>query len=128
MGLVGAVTLISSLFILVLDKVQAIGILRSLGASDKLIRRLFTNLSLRLVGTGLIVGNVIGLGFIFTQSTWHYMSLDPEMYYLDSVPVEFSIWWTLAVNAGVIVLAWAVILIPARFASRLSPVSTFRFE
>ncbi|MDE6395920.1 MAG: ABC transporter permease [Muribaculaceae bacterium] len=128
MGLVGAVTLISSLFILVLDKVSAIGILRSLGASDTLIRRLFTHLSLRLVGTGLIVGNIIGLGFIFTQSVWHYMSLDAEMYYLDSVPVEFSLWWALAVNAGVIVLALAVIMIPARFASRLSPVSTFRFE
>ncbi len=128
MSLVGAVTLISSLFILVLDKVQAIGILRSLGAPDGLIRRLFMHLSLRLVGAGLILGNIIGLGFIFTQSRWNYMSLDPEMYYLDSVPAEFSIWWTLAVNAGVIVLAWAVILIPARFATRLSPVSTFRFE
>ena len=128
MGLVGGVTLISSLFILVLDKIRAIGILRSLGASDRLVKQLFTHLSLRLVGTGLIIGNIIGLGFIFTQSRWHYISLDPEMYYLDSVPVEFSIWWLLGVNAAVILLSWAVILVPARFASKLSPVSTFRFE
>ena len=85
-------------------------------------------MSLRLVGTGLIIGNIIGLGFIFTQSRWHYISLDPEMYYLDSVPVEFSIWWLLGVNAAVILISWAVILVPARFASKLSPVSTFRFE
>lgn len=128
MILVACITLISSLFILVLDKVRDIGILRSLGATDGLIRRIFVGISMKLVIIGLFLGNLIGLGFILTQNRCHYISLDPEMYYLDSVPVEALPWAFFAINIGVALVALAVILIPARYAVRLSPVSTFRFE
>lgn len=128
MSLIAGVTLISSLFIQVLDKVKAIGILRALGASDKLIRRMFTALSLRLVGIGLIVGNILGLGFIFVQNRWNILPLDPDMYYLDSVPAAFTPWLLLCVNLGFIVVSWMVIFIPARMATKLSPVSTLKFE
>lgn len=128
MALVAASTLISSLFIQVLDKVKTIGLLKALGASDTLISRIFVYLSLRLVGMGMVVGNIIGLGLIFIQAKWHVMSLNPEMYYLDTVPVEVSAMSLIILNIAVFIAAWLILVVPARIATRKSPAQTLRFE
>lgn len=128
MSLVAALTLISSLFIIILDHVTTIGILRALGANGAQIRGVFRSIALRLVLMGVVIGDVIGLGLGWIQQTFHPVSLDPEMYYLTSVPYSFDLLAVLAVNIGVLVLAWLVLMLPARLASRLSPARTMRYE
>ncbi len=128
MALVAASTLISSLFIQVLEKVNAIGLLRAIGAPNSLVSRIFVFLTLKLVGLGLIIGNVIGLGLIWIQSRWQVVSLDPEMYYLKHVPVDISLLTVVILNLCVVLSAWLILILPARIATRLSPASTLRFE
>ena len=128
MTLVAASTLVSSLFIQVLEKVNAIGLLRALGARNKTVSKIFIYVSLKLVGWGLLLGNLIGLGFIFIQGKWHIMKLNPEMYYLDSVPVETLPFVFVMLNIGVIIVSWFILILPARIAVRLSPASTLRFD
>lgn len=128
MAFVAACTLVSSLFIQVLQKVNAIGLLRAIGANNGLISRCFVYLSLRLVGWGMLIGNVIGLGFIFTQNQWHYLSLNPEMYYLKHVPVYFELLPIILLNIGVMIAAWLILILPAKIATRMSPSATLRFD
>lgn len=125
---VAAFTLISSLFILILDHVSTIGLLRALGASSGVVSRIFVNMAMRLVGFGLLFGNILGLGIAAVQYFTHFIPLDPEMYYLSYVPVEFP--WTLLVllNIGVIFGAWLILILPARLAARIDPASTMRYE
>lgn len=125
---VGSLTLISSLFIIILDKIQAIGILRSIGATRGYIDAVFVRICMRLVGWGILIGNAIGLGFGYVQIHWHPIGLDPEMYYLDKVPYAFD--WTgiLMVNIGIAILAWCVLILPAKVAGRISPAKTLRYE
>ena len=128
MALVAGCALISSLFIQVLDKVNAVGLLRALGAPSSIISRVFLLISLKLVGWGVILGNILGLGLIYAQSRWHVIALNPDMYYLDFVPVEISCSSILFINLGVVVASWLILILPARIATRLSPASTLRFD
>lgn len=125
---VAAFTLISSLFILILNNVPTIGLLRSLGATRRQVRDIFVALSMRLVGLGMIIGNVLALTLIWVQYTWRVIPLAPDMYYLDHVPVSFSWPGFILVNAGTVVVAWLVLVLPARLASTVSPARTLAYE
>ena len=125
---VGCFTLVSSLFIIILDKIQAIGILRSIGASRGNVNSVFVRICMRLVWQGIFIGNLIGLGFGWVQEKWQLVGLDPGMYYLDRVPYAFD-WVGIAlVDVGVAVLAWCVLVLPAQVAGRISPAKTLRYE
>lgn len=125
---VGAFTLVSSLFILVLNNVAAIGILRSLGASRGLVRKVFVNLGLRLILPGMIAGNILAFALLLTQKYSQFIPLDPEAYYLDSVPVAIDAPAFIALNAGIALFSWIVLWIPARAAAKVDPAKTINFE
>lgn len=128
MACVAAFTLISSLFIIILDRIPTIGILRSLGASKAVVSRIFLNIALRLVGLGMIIGNILALSVIFIQKATGFLPLDPEMYYLDKVPFEISWLAVLLLNVGVILGAWLILILPSRIAARIDPSATMRYE
>jgi lipoprotein-releasing system permease protein len=76
----------------------------------------------------MIVGNVIGLGIIFAQYYFEFIPLNPDMYYLNSVPVLINKWHIVALNVGVIVISWAVLILPSHLAATISPAKTMRYE
>lgn len=128
MALVSVFTLISSLFILILERVSMIGTLKSLGADNATIRRIFVYMTMRIVIAGIAVGNAVALAIIILQQRTHFVPLDPAAYYLDYVPMElgFGTWITL--NAGALALSLAALLIPSRLVAGLRPADTMRFD
>lgn len=128
MGCVSGFTLISSVFILILERVRMIGQLKSFGATDGLIRRVFILLGGRIVLIGLIAGNILALGALLCQQAWHIIPLDPQAYYLSYVPVRVS-WCEVALlNLGVIAVSALLMLLPSAVIARISPAKTLRFE
>ena len=125
---VAGFTLVSSLFILILERVRTIGILRAAGASKRLIRSIFIDLGFRLVGRGLVIGNLVGLGFLLIQKYFHVVPLDPDMFYLNSVPVEIVPWQIVALNIGIIFASWLILLIPAGAAADTDPAKAIETE
>ena len=125
---VAGFTLVSSLFLIVLERVSTIGILRSMGASKKLIRNIFRRMAMRMALWGMLAGNLAGLGLMYLQQQYGFIHLDPQMYYLNEVPVEFSFTGLLLINIGVAVSAWAVLTLPAIAAARIDPAQSARYE
>lgn len=125
---VAGLTLISSLFILILERVRLIGVLRAMGASKPLVRRIFVDMAMRLVGLGMLIGNVIGLGLVWLQHSTKLITLDPQMYYLSAVPMEFNIPAIIALNLGVALAAWLILVLPARLASSIDPAKAISYE
>ncbi len=121
-------TIISSLFINILDRVSTIGLLRAFGISRLHLRNIFVLIAIRKVLWGVLIGNFVVIVFWWLQTSFGIISLDPEMYYLDTVPFEYDICATLAINAGIIIMTWLVLILPARVASSISPSQTMRFE
>lgn len=128
MGVVAAFTLVSSLFILILRRVRMIGILRSLGASNRQVSDIFVILALRVVGYGIIIGTAVGLVLLYVQDAFHVLSLDASNYYLDYVPVLISWQQILLLDVCVAVIASLVLLLPSRLVSTISPASVMRYE
>lgn len=128
MTLVSGFTLISSLFILILDRINTIGLLKAMGADNSLVRAIFIVMAERLVVRGLVIGNIIGLGLLFVQHKWHLLPLDPEAYYLAFVPVEINWWYIVALNVGVAVVSCLMLILPSQMISTLSPARSIRYE
>lgn len=128
MGLVAAFTLISSLFIIILERVRTIGLLKALGASNGQIRRVFMLMAERLVVRGLLIGNAVGLALIALQWFTRIVPLDAESYFVEYVPVEFSLWGVVILNVAVVALSWLVLMLPAIIIARISPATTMRYE
>lgn len=128
MTVVAIATLISGMLIIILDKKRFIGIIRSLGAPVRNVRKIFVFLAMKVALIGLIAGNVLMLSLLWAQQRWHILHLDPDAYYIDFVPVEMAPGWFLLLNAGIIVVIYLSLILPSIFAAKISPAETMRYE
>lgn len=128
MACVSGFTLISSLFIIILEHVNTIGLLKAIGATNGLIRRIFIYMAQRLVVGGIIVGNILAITLALIQKHYQILPLDPEAYYLNNVPIDFN--WTtiLIVDAAAILVAAIILILPSHLIARLSPATSLRYE
>ncbi|MBK9192814.1 MAG: FtsX-like permease family protein [Crocinitomicaceae bacterium] len=102
--------------------------LKALGASDKSIRKVFIYHAFYLLSRGLIIGNIVGIGLVVLQQQTGFLSLNPDIYYLDTVPVNFNIWHILLINLMTITICTLTLLLPGRIITRISPVKAIRFN
>lgn len=128
MFLVAGFNMVSGLLILILERTGMIGILKSLGADNLKIRRIFLYQAVFLITRGLFWGNILGLGLCYLQYRFGIISLDQESYYLTTVPIHFELFHILALNAGTLLLIILMLLIPSQVIARISPVRAIRFD
>lgn len=128
MSLVAAFTLISSLLILILERISFIGILKSMGATTAAIQRIFIVIALRIVLLGLLIGNIFAIGLLTIQKIYHIIPLDPQAYFLDSVPVDMIPWQIVLLNIAAVAVSAAVLIVPTTIISTISPASTIKYE
>lgn len=121
-------TLTASLIILILERVNMIGTLKMLGATNAMIRRIFIMLDMKVLARGLLAGNAIALGLIFMQDKLRLLPLDPESYYISFVPVEITASTVVLLNVGFVAVAVAVVIVPSLIITRLRPASILRYE
>jgi len=125
---VSGFNIISGLLILILEHTNLIGMLKAMGATNTSIRKIFIQLSIFLIGKGLLWGNIIGLGFCLIQNYFHIVPLNPNTYYVNYVPIELDLVYLVAVNVGTAVISLFVVLIPTAMVARIRPVSAIKFD
>lgn len=125
---VASFTMISGLLIIILERTQMIGILKALGARTSTIRHTFLWFSVFILGRGLLVGNVVGIGFILLQQHTGLISLDPANYYVSTAPMELN--WPLVVllNLATLLISVAVLVAPSYLIAHISPSKSMRYE
>ena len=128
MMIVGAITLISGMLILIIDKKRFIGLMKAMGAPTDKVRQIFVYLAIKIAVWGMLIGNVVILSLLYLQAKYHFIPLDPESYYIDFVPVSLSWFPVVALNAGVVVIMYFVLVLPSRFVAGISPAETMRNE
>ena len=128
MLLVAGITVISMLLIIIIERTSTIGLLKAMGASNKFVREVFLRRSLRILLIGMLIGNVIGLGFCLLQKYTGFIKLDAATYYLSSVPIELHISTVALINLGTFLLWVLMLLIPTSVINRISPTKSIRFE
>ncbi|KAA6351847.1 Lipoprotein-releasing system transmembrane protein LolE [termite gut metagenome] len=125
---VAGFTMISGLLILIIERTNMIGLLKALGATNYTIRKIFLWLSVFLIGKGMIWGNIIGLLLYFVQSRFKIFALDPESYYVDSIPMSFSVWAFIFLNIGTLLVSVLMLIMPSFLVSRINPATSMRYE
>jgi lipoprotein-releasing system permease protein len=128
MAIVAGFSMISGLLIIILERANMIGILKAMGENNTGIRKIFLYISAFLIGKGLLWGNLIALTICIVQKWTGILKLDPEVYYVPTVPVELSFWSLILINAGALIVTLSILIGPSYLVARISPAKTMQFE
>jgi len=127
MILIAGINMITALLVLILERVQMIGILKALGSYNSSIRKIFLYNASYLILKGLFWGNTIGLIIIGAQYFFQIITLNPETYYVATMPVHISLGAILALNIGTLVLCFLMLIIPSYIITKISPSKSIKF-
>lgn len=128
MILIGIINMGSALLVLILIRSNFIGILKAMGATNGKIQKIFLIQAGFLIGRGMLIGNVIGLGLCFAQKWFGILPLNPEVYYLNQVPIELNVWHWLFLNVGTLIVCLVALIFPSMVVARISPVKAIKFN
>lgn len=128
MMLVSGFNIISGLLVLVLERVNMIGLLKTMGFYDSNIRKIFIYLSAIYILFGLFIGNVLAYAAYYLQKNYHLVSLNKASYYIDYVPVQIEWWQVLLLNAAIVLVTFIILLVPSSIISRIEPIKAIKFD
>ncbi|MCC6370173.1 MAG: ABC transporter permease [Bacteroidia bacterium] len=128
MILVATINMITALLILILERTNMVGLVKALGMSNANVRKIFIHISLKLIGRGLLWGNIIGIGLCLLQYYFHIAKLDSETYYVDHVAVQINWWYFLLLNVGTFLVCVLMLLLPTLVITKLTPIKTLKFD
>lgn len=128
MLLVGGFNMISGLLVIILERTNMIGVLKSLGAKNSNVRKIFLYNASFLIGKGMLWGNFIGIVLCIVQYQFGIFKLDPTTYYIDVVPINLKLIHLILLNVGTLSITTAMLILPSMFISRISPAKAIRFS
>ena len=128
MLLVAAVNVVSTLFILVLERTRLIGILKSLGSSSWSIRKIFLYHVMYLSLRGLFWGNLLSFSILFIQKKFNIIRLDEATYYMETVPLHFDFFYIGLLNIGMLLLCLFMMIGPTIIINKIIPIKSIKFE
>ncbi len=123
------ISIISTQLTLMLEQISTIGILKTIGCNELTIRNVFVHISTNILLKGMLIGNGIGLILCFLQSKLHFISLNPENYYMSYVPIDVR-WEHLLLTNGVVgIISVCILLLPAYYVTKkVQVVDSIRFS
>ena len=128
MLLVGVINMATALLVLILERSRMIGLLKALGANNFLIQKIFLYNGALIMAKGLFWGNIIGLGFYFSQYYFGWITLDPETYFVGVAPVSISFTEVLGLNIFFLVISVLLLWIPSKIILNIVPSKVLRFR
>ncbi|MBG8551947.1 ABC transporter permease [Hymenobacter sp. BT594] len=125
---VATFNMVATIFIMILERTNMIGVLKAIGATDNQIRSMFFFRGLNLAIRGIFYGNLAGLGFCAIQYFFHIIPLDPENYYMDRVPIYWDPLIIVVLNVATFLMSLLAVLLPTYLISRIKPVVAIKFD
>lgn len=125
---VATINMVVALLVLILERTQMIGILKSLGANNWSIRKIFLYNAFYIIVRGLFWGNGIAILVLYVQKFFGVIKLDPESYYVTVAPVDINWFYILLLNCGTLLVCLLVLLLPSYIITRIVPSKSIRFE
>lgn len=128
MILIAVVNMTSALLIIILERTNMIGMLKAFGMRDRDVVLVFVRHAARIIGLGMLIGNLTGFGLAFLQQQTGLVGLNPESYYVNKVPIEFNWLYIFQVELVTFVICTLFMLLPALYVAKIEPVKAIRFD
>ncbi|MHA8051996.1 ABC transporter permease [Aquirufa sp. OSTEICH-129A] len=125
---VACFNLIATLWVLIMERIPMVGLLKAMGANHRQIRTIFWWNGFFILLRGLAIGNVLAILFCYVQSEYHLIPLDPESYYMNSVPIIWSMSTWLWVNLGTSILVAIIITLPTIFIKKIQAQEALQYK
>lgn len=125
---VATINMVVALLVLILERTQMIGILKSMGANNWTVRKIFLYNAFYLITKGLFWGNLIGVGMLLIQQNFGVIKLNPENYYVNEAPVFIDFGTIFLLNIGTVLICLLILLIPSYIITKISPIKAIRFD
>ena len=126
MTIVAGFNMISGLLIMLFENISTIGLLKTLGMTDRSIAKVFLSSSAVLAIKGMAIGNALAIIFCIVQSSTHILKLDPGNYFVSYVPVHLDLGMILVADVISFAAIMVLLLIPCLFISKVDPAETVR--
>lgn len=126
--IVATFNLISSLVMMVLEKIREIGILKTIGATDQMVRQIFIRQGWYVGGIGTLVGTLLGIGLVLFQKWTGAFTLPGDIYFIKAVPVILAPLDVFLVITISLILSLLAAIYPARQAEVLQPIEAISYE
>lgn len=128
MIIVATINMITALLILILERTTMVGLLKALGMNNFNVRKIFLRISLKLIGKGLLWGNLIGVALCLLQQRFKLVGLDSETYYVDFVAIDINWLFFIYLNIGTFIICMLMLILPTLIITKLTPVKTIKFD
>ncbi len=128
MVLVALVTILSTLLIIIFEKTFTIGVLKTLGATNNSIRKIFLIKAGFIIARGILYGASLAVLLCILQSKLKLIRLDSRSYFLDYVPIALNGWSILIISIGTFILCMISLTIPSSIIARIQPSKTIKVE
>ncbi|MFN5422470.1 MAG: ABC transporter permease [bacterium] len=128
MTIVAIINLITCLIILLLERTGMIALLKSLGAKDGMIQKIFIYYGGWIAGLGISAGTIIGLALCYLQQYGEFIRLNEEAYYVRTAPVEINYLQVLMVAGGTFLISLLILILPSLISRKINPSKALRFK
>ena len=128
MILVASVTMVSGLLIIILERTNMIGLLKALGAKNKVIRSTFLYFAFFIIVRGMIIGNSIAFLLLLIQKYMGVVKLDANIYYVSVVPVQLHLPIIVLINLATVIISILVLIIPSYLIAHIHPSKSIKYE
>lgn len=125
---VACFNLVATLWVLIMERIPMVGLLKALGSSHAQIRMLFWWNGFFILIRGIVIGNLLAVLFCWIQSSYHLIPLDPENYYMNAVPIHWDVLTWILVNLGTCLLVALIMTIPTHFIKKIDPQEAINYK
>jgi lipoprotein-releasing system permease protein len=122
------VNMCTGLLILILEQSNMVGILKSLGASDTSLSKIFLIEAFDITLRGILWGNLIGFGICIAEYYGHFIPLDEASYYLSYVPIHFSWVKLVLISLFTLIMSTLTMYIPVLFTKKIDAIKVIEFR
>lgn len=125
---VACFNMLSIVFIVIMEKTNLIGTLKSFGTPKKMIHSIFFNIGFKISIYGIVIGNLLSLLFYIVQEKYQLIKLNKENYYIDHVPVDYDLMVVLTINFILFFMILMSIYIPISFINKIKIIKSIKFS
>jgi lipoprotein-releasing system permease protein len=125
---VAAFNIVATLVMMVTEKKRDIAILKSMGATGRQVRRIFTIQGMSVGCLGTLGGLIVGVGLCTVLRHYKFITLPPDIYMMDSLPVEMRPLHLILTVGVTLLISYLATIYPSRQAAGLDPAEALRYE